>query len=72
MGAGFEPGDFVSLVVVGAGSGGSDMAVGGGRANDFGAFQIDVSIDLSENLYSLVASGDDGTVATAALFVGTK
>ena len=71
VGAGFQAEEFVTILAVGASSG-QDRIVGGGAANDFGAFSVIVSVTLDDGLYTLTAVGDKGTEASGALFVGAK
>ncbi len=71
IGAGFQSEEFVTILAVGA-SAGQDRIIGGGEANEFGAFSLVVSIGLDDGLYTLTALGDKGTEASGALFVGAK
>ena len=71
VGAGFQADEFVTILAVGASSG-QDRIIGGGAANEFGAFSVMVSVGLDDGLYSLMAVGDRGTEASGALFVGAK
>jgi hypothetical protein len=71
VGAGFQAEEFVTILAVGASSG-EDRIVGGGEANEFGAFSVMVSVTLDDGLYTLSAVGDKGTMASGALLVGAK
>ena len=76
-GAGFLPGEFVSVVIVG---GDKDSVVGGGEANSSGAFMFNgrapVSADgvavFGTGVYTLLAKGDMGSEATAPLLIVEK
>ena len=70
-GAGFMPGEFVSVLAVGA-SAGADRIVAGGEANDSGAFSVEATINLEVGVYTLMAVGSGGSEATAPLLVATK
>ena len=71
IGSGFHAEEFVTILAIGASSG-QDRIVGGGAANEFGAFSVMVSVSLDDGLYTLRAVGDKGTEASGALFVGAK
>ncbi len=71
VGAGFQADEFVTILAVGA-SAGQDRIIGGGAANEFGAFSLMVSVGMDDGLYTLMAVGDKGTEASGALFVGAK
>ena len=64
-GAGFGSGASVSLS-----SGGKILA--GGKANDFGAFVIDVKVSAAVGLFTLTATGSAGAEATAPLLIANK
>ena len=76
-GAGFLPGEFVSVVLVGADK---DSVVGGGVANDSGAFSFTGRAPISADgvpvfgvgVYTLFAQGDMGSEATAPLLIAAK
>ena len=68
-GSGFNPREFASIVVVLPE--GEELAVGG-AANGSGAFEMRATIDLDEGVYTLKASGDAGSEATAPLLVTPK
>ena len=70
-GAGFMPGEAVSVYAVAALDGGDWLLVGG-EANATGAFQLVVRIRLSDGVYSLKATGDMGSEASAPLLVASK
>ncbi len=56
MAAGFLPGEFVTIVAVGA-SGGDDRVLVGGPANEYGAVSLSAAITLDPDVYTLSASG---------------
>jgi hypothetical protein len=64
-GAGFAPGESVSLS-----SGGKILA--GGEANAFGAFAIDVKVGNAKGLFTLTATGSADSEATAPLLITNK
>jgi len=73
-GAGFIPGEFVALEVIGRGA---NRIIAGGEANASGAFAFDVTIgeegSLSqEGVYTLKATGDKGSESTGPLLVAAK
>ena len=71
-GAGFEAGEMVSIIGVGAADG-VDKIMAGGEANASGAFQIDVkAAGLDAGLYTLAAKGSSNSEATAPLLVADK
>ena len=70
-GAGFQPNESVSISAIAA-SGGQDMIIVGDRANASGAFQIDATINLETGVYTLMAVGDQDTVAVTPLLVASK
>ena len=61
-GAGFMSGEAVTLWVAG------ELLVGG-AANDDGAFEMEATVDIDPGIYTLKATGDGGSVATAPLAV---
>lgn len=65
------PGEVVSLILVGAADGGGDRIVGNAEANMSGAFAGEVSANASgmEGVYTLKATGNMGSVASAVLVV---
>ena len=69
LGAGFVPNEFVTIRMQG-----DDIPLIGGQANDSGAFSMiaGISEDLAEGVYSLVATGGNGSEATVALAVANK
>ena len=71
VGSGFQAEEFVTILAVGASSG-QDRIIGGGAANEFGAFSVMVSVAMDDGLYTLMAVGDKGTQASGALLVGAK
>lgn len=71
-GSGFNPREFVSMVVVLHEGDGGEQLVVGGAANGSGAFEMRGPIDLDEGIYTLKASGDAGSEATAPLLVTPK
>ncbi len=56
MAAGFMPGEFVTMVAVGA-SGGDDRVLVGNSANSFGALSLDATITLAPDVYTIKAMG---------------
>jgi hypothetical protein len=70
-GAGFEAGEMVSIIAIGAADG-VDKIMAGGEANASGAFQIDVKAALDAGLYTLAAKGSSNSEATAPLLVADK
>ena len=61
-GAGFMSGEAVTLWVAG------ELLVGG-AANDEGAFEMEATVDVDPGIYTLKATGDGGSEATAPLAV---
>lgn len=72
VGAGFVANEFVSIAVAGAGANGEDIILVGGQANSSGAFSLTTTINLDEGIYTLRATGSNGSEATAALVVAEK
>ena len=70
-GAGFMANEAVSIVAV-AGADGEDRIIIGTQANASGAFSVDAEINLALGIYTLWASGDMGSQASAALLVALK
>ena len=68
-GAGFMADEVVSLIAVGAAEGGGNRIFGGATANDSGAFAVDVANPLGEGVYTLKATGNMGSTATAPLVI---
>ena len=76
-GAGFLPGEFVSVVIIGADK---NSVVGGGEANSSGAFSFAGRAPISAagvpvfgmGVYTLKAQGDMGSEATAPLLIIAK
>ncbi len=76
-GAGFLPGEFVSVVIIGADK---NSVVGGGEANSSGAFSFAGRAPISADgvpvfgmgVYTLKAQGDMGSEATAPLLIIAK
>ncbi len=74
-GAGFQPGEAVTLVLVGGITGAQDNIIGSGFPNTSGAFQSTVllSASLPEGVYTVKAeAGAPNPVAFAILIVGTQ
>lgn len=69
-GAGFHPDEVVLITAVGAASSGLDKILTSSQANASGAFQFNIAIDLEDGVYTLRASGDMNSEATAVLQVG--
>jgi hypothetical protein len=67
-GAGFAPGEAVTLVAV-AGSAGADTILVGANANASGAFAVDASNPLDIGIYTLRAIGNMGSEGTAPLVI---
>ena len=63
-GAGFEPGEIVSISVIN----GPQVLVAG-RANPSGAFEVEVEVNLEPGVYTVKAMGDMGSEATTPLVV---
>ncbi len=72
VGAGFIANEFVSIAAAGAGANGEDIILVGGQANASGAFSLTTTINLDEGIYTLRATGSNGSEATAALVVAEK
>lgn len=70
-GAGFSDGEAVSVVVVAAVAG-QDINVVGGAANRSGAFSLSDTLNLPAGVYTIMATGDSGSVAVAPLLVAAK
>ncbi len=68
---GFKPNEFVVVTAVAA-SGGQDVILVGGEVNASGAATLEATTNLEEGIYTLKAIGDQGSQASAPLFVGTK
>ena len=68
-GAGFMPDEVVSLIAVGAAEGGGNRIFGGVTANVSGAFAVDAANPLGEGVYTLKATGNMGSTATAPLVI---
>ncbi len=64
-GAGFGSGASISIT-----SGGKILA--GGKANDFGAFVMDVTVSGAVGVFTLTATGSSGSEATAPLLIARK
>ena len=64
-GAGFVPGEVVSITAGG-------RIIGGGEANSDGAFSTDAKVTLDEGLYSARAIGSKGSEAIATLLIASK
>lgn len=68
LGAGFMPGEAVTISVVGV-AGGSDRILVGSNANESGAFMADAPNPLEEGVYSLRAVGSMGSMATTPILI---
>ena len=66
-GAGFSPGEAVTVVIEGVGK-----IAAGSEANDAGAFTVDVKASVDVGLYTLKAVGSGGSEASAPLLVASK
>ena len=64
-GAGFGPGETVSITAGG-------RIIGGATANDDGAFAADATVTLSDGMYTATAVGSDGSEAIAPLLIASK
>ena len=64
-GSGFISGEVISITANG-------KVLAGTTANSDGAFNIDVSVNMVEGLYSMVANGSKGSEATAPLLISSK
>ena len=69
-GAGFKAGETVSLIARDVD--GEDAILGGVSANSSGAFHVAIGVSIADGIYTLHAVGDDGTIASAPLLVGSK
>jgi hypothetical protein len=67
-GAGFRPGEAVVVLALAAIASGDHIVIGG-AANDSGAFMMEASISLDAGIYTLQATGESGSQATAPLVV---
>ena len=67
-GAGFHPGEPVTLTVLAVG-GGIDKILISVPANQSGAFMVDANVELAAGVYTLMGTGSMGSEATAALMV---
>ena len=67
-GAGFQPGESVTLTVL-AIDGGVDKILITAPANSSGAFMLDAEIDLPPGIYTLVGIGSLGSTETSAPLV---
>lgn len=68
-GAGFLPGENVTLVAIGVAADGGDKIIIGDAANASGALMVDVVINLDAGIYTLMAVGAKGSRASAPLVV---
>jgi len=75
LGSGFKANEYVVLTLLGASSG-VDKILAGGAANASGAFSIEGKLawknqvtPVAPGVYTLLASGDGGSVTSAALVV---
>jgi len=71
LGAGYLPGEVVSVVVSNATEFG-DLLFASGTANDSGAFAVTAASlpeSISPGVYTLAGWGDGGSVATAAIMI---
>lgn len=66
-GAGFSPGEAVTVIIEGVGK-----IAAGSEANDAGAFTVDVKASVDVGLYTLKAVGSGGSEASAPLLVASK
>jgi len=68
-GAGFMADEVVSLIAVGAAEGGGNRIIGGVTANGSGAFAGELANPLGVGVYTLRATGNMGSTATAPLVI---
>ncbi len=68
LGAGFMPGEAVTISVVGV-AGGSDRILVGTNSNESGAFMADAPNPLEEGVYTLRAVGSKGSAATSPILI---
>ena len=68
-GAGFMPGEAVTMIAVGAAEGANDRILVGATANDSGSFMVDSPNPLGAGVYTLRAVGNRGSMSTAPLVV---
>ena len=68
-GAGFMPGEAVTMIAVGAAEGANDRILVGATANASGSFTVDSPNPLDAGIYTLRAVGNRGSMSTAPLVV---
>ena len=68
-GAGFMPGEAVTMIAVGTAEGANDRILVGATANDSGSFMVDSPNPLGAGVYTLRAVGNRGSMSTAPLVV---
>lgn len=68
-GAGFMPGEAVTMIAVGAAEGANDRILAGATANSSGSFMVDSPNPLGAGIYTLRAVGNRGSMSTAPLVV---
>ena len=68
-GAGFMPGEAVTMIAVGAAEGANDRILAGATANASGSFMVDSPNPLGAGIYTLRAVGNRGSMSTAPLVV---
>ena len=68
-GAGFAPGEAVTMLAVAGAEGGNNRILVGATANESGAFMVDSPNPLAEGVYTLRAIGNKGSTATAPLLI---
>ena len=68
-GAGFMPGEAVTMIAVGAAEGANDRILVGATANPSGSFTVDSPNPLDAGIYTLRAVGNRGSMSTAPLVV---
>ena len=66
-GSGFGSYEMISLTI-----GGFSTPIGNANANSNGAFSTTISVNLVDGVYTLRATGSDGSETTAPLVVGAK
>ena len=68
-GAGFEADSAVTVTLI---SGTTDIILAGDFANADGAFQLTATVELENGVYTVIAEGEGGRAAVAALVVADK
>jgi hypothetical protein len=66
-GSGFKPGEAVLFVVVAGADAGDDRILAGTEANRSGAYSFEAANPIGAGIYTIHASGNQGSTATAPL-----